>query len=364
MDINKLLNSEFKNLNPYQPGKPIEELAREKNLTDIIKLASNENPIGASPLAIEAIKKELNNIFYYPDSNNYELKQALYKKYNVNPDNIIIGNGSDEIQQLLARAFLNSTDEVIIPKYSFANYKIISNAQKAKIIESKLDENFYIDIEDIINKANKKTKIIFLANPGNPISTYINSKKIINLLDNIDKNTLILLDEAYYEYRLEFDDFETANLIDKYPNLIITRTFSKAYGLAGLRVGYGFGHPDIIKLLHQIKLPFNVNKLASIGAQYALFDNKHLQNSLELNKYEKLILQKAFNELNIEYIDSYTNFLTIKLKNPIFKYESLLNQGVITRPLNSYGLTSYLRITIGNDIQNKKLLNLANFLEI
>jgi len=356
MDINKLINSEFKNLAPYQPGKPIEELAREKNLTNIIKLASNENPLGPSPKALEAIKKELNNIFYYPDPNNYELKQALSKKYNIDSTNIIIGNGSDEIQQLLTRAFVNSKDEVIIPKYSFANYKIIANAQRAKIIETKLDDNFYIDIEDILKKHNKKTKIIFIANPGNPISTYIDTKKIIHLLDNIDSNTLVLLDEAYYEYRLEYDNFETVKLIDKYPNLMITRTFSKAYGLAGVRVGYGFAHPDIIKLLHQIKLPFNVNRLGSVAAISALDDINHIQSSLKLNKKEKENLIKKFNEKNIFYIDSFTNFLTIKINQANNVYDTLLNEGIITRPLASYNLADFLRITIGDNEQNYKLI--------
>lgn len=356
MDINKILNSEFKNLSPYQPGKPIEELAREKNLTDIIKLASNENPLGASPLAIKAIRDNLEKISYYPDANNYDLKQALSKKYNVNTSKIIIGNGSDEIQLLLAKAFLNDNSEVIIPKYSFANYKIISNAQKAKILEANLNNKFYTDIDNILKNISKNTKIIFLANPGNPISTYIESNEILKLLDNIDKNILVLLDEAYYEYRLEFDGFDTSMLLDLYPNLIITRTFSKGYGLAGIRVGYGFANDDIINLLHQIKLPFNVNKLASVAAVAALSDFEHLQNTLELNKKEKINMQNIFKNKNIEFINSYTNFLTIKVANSLTIYENLLNKGIIVRPLNNYGLNDYLRITIGNESQNKRFI--------
>ena len=361
MDINKLINSEFKNLAPYQPGKPIEELAREKNLTGIIKLASNENPLGASPQAIKAIKQKLNDIFYYPDPNNYELKQALNAKYSISPENIIIGNGSDEIQQLLARAFLNSEDEVIIPKYSFANYKIISNAQKARIIETKLGNNFYIDIENILKNINKRTKIIFIANPGNPISTYIDSKKIINLLDNIDSNTLVLLDEAYYEYRLEYDNFDTSKLIDKYPNLIITRTFSKAYGLAGLRIGYGFAHPEIIELLHKIKLPFNVNRLASVAAISALNDIVHIDHTVRVNKEGKEFLKSKLREKDISFIDSFTNFLTINIHEADKVYEYLLNMGIITRTLANYCLHDYLRLSIGtkyqNDLFSQKLFN-------
>tara|TARA_R110000868_G_C10969234_1_gene769493 strand:+ start:844 stop:1944 length:1101 start_codon:yes stop_codon:yes gene_type:complete len=352
MDIKKLINLEFQNLTPYQAGKPIEELAREKNLTNIIKLASNENLLGPSPLVFKAIQKELSHLLYYPDPNNYALKQTLEQKYNISSDKIIIGNGSDEIQLLITRAFVNNQDEVIIPKYSFANYKIIANAQRAKIIESDLDNNFYINIEDIIKKITNRTKIIYIANPGNPISTYLYSDKIKYLLENIDKNILVLLDEAYFEYRLEFDSFDTVNLLNKFDNLIITRTFSKAYGLAGLRAGYGFANSQIINLLHQIKLPFNVNRLASIAAICALDDQKYISKILEINHQEKDFLYSQFNKLNLKYIKSYTNFITVKLDNPDKIYNYLLDKGIITRPLKNYSLDNYLRVTIGNHQQN------------
>ena len=270
MDLKKILNYQFQNLNPYQPGKTIEELSSEKNLKNIIKLASNENPLGVSSNIIKAINKELNNIHYYPDPSYNNLKISLSNKYNININKIFIGNGSDEIQSLIAKAFVNSSDEVIIPKYSFANYKIISKHQGAKIIETNLDNNFNIDLDNILSNISDKTKIIYLANPGNPISTYINSEKIAYLLKNIDKNILVLLDEAYYEYRLEFDGFDTLKYLNDYNNLIITRTFSKAYGLAGLRIGYSFAHPEITDLLHNIKLPFNLNRLGVVAGIAAL----------------------------------------------------------------------------------------------
>lgn len=342
-------------IKPYVPGKPIENLAREKNINcnNIIKLASNENPFGASPYVILTLKQNIDSINLYPDSDQHDFKNKLADFYNITDDMLIIGNGSDELIQMIMHTFVNKNNNVLAPDYSFISYMINTQAIGAEYKSTNFD--------NLLNLINNKTKLICIANPNNPTGTYIDFNKLDNFISQVPSNILILLDQAYYEYIKEYEDknYNYLDLINKYPNLIITRTLSKAYGLAGLRVGYAIANPNIIHSINKIKLPFNNNRLVQFAAITALEDQDYLNKIITINNSEKLDLYKYFDNLNLNYNKSYTNFITLNLPNLNIKqnlYNKLLDNNIITRPLDNYELYNQLRITIGTPNQNKYLI--------
>jgi histidinol-phosphate aminotransferase len=340
---------------PYQPGKPISELERELGITNIIKLASNENPLGASPKALEAIKKAADEIALYPDGNAFELKTALAKNLNVELAQIIIGNGSNDVLELIARTFLIPQSQAIYSKYAFAVYPLVVQAMGAVGVEAPA-KDFAHDVEAMLKAISAQTRIIFIANPNNPTGTLLKPAELEAFLKRIPIHIIIVLDEAYQEYLPESVKVDSVALLRKHPNLIITRTFSKVYGLAGLRVGYALAQPEMIALMNRVRQPFNVNSLAQVAAIAALGDKEFIKRSYELNQTGMQQLTKGFKNLDIEFIESYGNFISFKVPQAMQVFQALLRKGVIVRPLASYQMPDYLRVTIGTESENKRFL--------
>ncbi len=342
-------------LKPYEGGKPIEELKRELGIDkDIIKLASNENPLGASKKAVEAIKKSADKVYLYPDGNSYYLKKKMSEKLKVGENNIIFGNGSDELLELIYRTFATKNEDEVLYCYpTFIEYKLIGMAFNKKIIELPL-KNYQYDIDALIDKINEKTRIIFLNTPNNPTGAIINKKDIERVIERANENCLIVIDEAYYEYAIVEDDYEELLDLYKNNNVIILRTFSKAYGLAGLRIGYGIAQSDIIGYLNRTRPPFNVNILAQEAALAALDDEEHIKKSVKMNKEGKEFLYYEFNKMGIDYVPTYSNFILFDTKKDANEvYKELLKKGVIVRSMAGYGYTTSLRVTIGTFKENE-----------
>ena len=350
-----LTTDNINNLDAYQTGKPIEELQRELGLNKIIKLASNESPLHISDSIKEALLNEFHNIQLYPDGSAYYLKEKIANKFNLTSRQITIGHGSSEIFDLLIRTFATgSNSEIIVSKYAFVVYQLIAQALGTKVIQAET-ANWSHDLKAIYSAITVNTKIIFITNPNNPTGTFISIKEIEEFLSQIDKNILVVLDEAYIEY---LNNNHSLNLLSQYPNLVITRTFSKIYGLAALRIGYSFSHPDIADLINRIRAPFNTNHLAHIAAIHALDNNSHLENSVNINDSGKEQIAHHFKKLGIEYIESYANFISFKIPKKANKiYQQLLHKGIIIRPLQSYNMPDWLRVSIGLKQDNQEFLD-------
>ena len=350
----------------YQPGQNIIDIKRKYRLKKVIKLASNENPSGPSCKALIAGKKILSSINRYPDSKSVKLRQIIKKylsKSYITTDNIMIGNGSNEILEFIARQYLNEKSEVLFCKHSFLVYKIISRNMRARIIESKPImkpglEHLSIDLDDMRSRVTNKTSVIFIANPSNPTGTALNINKITKFIESLPKRIIIVIDEAYYEYSV-FQGLKSAiNLLKKYPNLIITRSFSKIHALAGSRIGYGLASKKIVNNFNDYRQPFNINYVAQEMAAVSLLDKSFVNRSLRANDKGMKYLKSSFDDLGVPYLNSYTNFLTIKFGQKTKRiFNDLLSQGVILRPLDNYNLSQYLRITIGTESENKFLIN-------
>ncbi len=355
--LTDLLNPEVINIKPYSPGKPISELTRELGLSNIIKLASNENPLGPGPKAIQAMNTELGEVARYPVGDAFELRHKLAQHLEVDPEQITFGNGSNEVLTLIAKAFLNPDVEVIFSQYAFIVYKIVSQLTGAKLIETPA-KNWCHDLEAMQDAITSKTRLIFIANPNNPTGTLVESKQLKQFIENIPDNIVVVIDEAYHEY-VQHPEYQSAlNWMTEHPNLIITRTFSKVYGLAGLRIGYSISQPEIAKVLNTIREPFNTNRLAQAAALASIDDKDHIAKSIEINNQGMQQLQHGFDALGIEYIPSQANFITINVTQPAVEiYEQLLQQGIIVRPLNGYDMPNSLRITVGLPEENEALLN-------
>jgi len=345
----------IKDLKPYDPGKPIEELARELGLKKIIKLASNENPLGPSPKAVKAILDDIYNIHRYPDGKCYYLRKKLSQIFKVSENEIIFGLGSNEILDLVARAYLRPPYNAVFSKLSFAIYPIVTKlaGAQAKIVPIKKD--FSIDLEGHLKAIDENTKVVFLANPNNPTGTAFSKSEFEDFLKEFPEDVLLVLDEAYYEYAkgANFDIEDGVKYIHT-KNILVTRTFSKIYGLAGLRIGYGFAKEEIIKDLDRIRQPFNVPRSAQVAALAAIEDIEHLNLSIAVNEMGKKYLYKEFDKLNLEYVPTYTNFILFKV--PIkakVAFQKLLKKGVIVRDMTGYGLENYLRVTIGTQEENE-----------
>jgi histidinol-phosphate aminotransferase len=360
INLKKLVNQGVLTLHPYQPGKPIEEVQRELGITDVIKLASNENPLGASPLALKAAQKELANIDRYPDSNGYQLKQTLAHHLGTDPEQITLGNGSDNLLAMAANAFIKPGEEIIISDYAFATFSIIAHLSQAKAVFAQT-ENWRHDLTAIARLVTKNTKMIFIANPNNPTGTYNTETEFMTFLSAIPENVIIIADEAYHEYVMQPDYPQTLKLLKQFPNLIITRTFSKIYGLAGLRIGYSITTKEMAEILNRVRLPFNVNSVALEAAKAALGDSQHIKESLRVNNEGMNQLSESLHKLGLAFIPSVTNFITINVKQDAIQiFQKLLGQGVIVRPLSTQQMPTHIRVTIGTTEQNQRFISALN----
>lgn len=357
-DFKELTHSGIQSLHPYIPGKSIEEVAKEQGLTDIIKLASNENVLGCSNLALEALKNlSIQDLSLYPTSTCHPFREQLANFLNLDKEMISLSNGSDLLICLLLICFaLHRDKHVLTHDYAFVSYEIQAQTLGVDVIKTPV-KNWEVDIDAMIEACNEKTAIIFLANPNNPTGILIKHQDIKKLIESIPKTTILVLDEAYYEYaRAEYAE-NSIELLKKHPNLIIIRTFSKVYGLAGLRLGYAIANEQITKLIYSVQLPFAVNIAAMIAASSALKDQRFVEKTLLITKQGIQQMQLGFDKLNLNYLPSSTNFITVncnKDSSSIFK--KLQEHGIIARPLHQYKMNDYLRITIGTEEQNKKVL--------
>ncbi|MGI9533615.1 MAG: histidinol-phosphate transaminase [Thermodesulfobacteriota bacterium] len=348
--------SHVKDLIPYVPGKPVEELEREYGIKDSIKIASNENPLGPSQLAIKAVKEALINVHRYPDGDSFYLKEKLASFLDVKSENLIIGNGSNEVIEIVARTYLSPDDEAIYGEHAFIVYPIVTQAIGARHVVSPMPDLIH-DLKDIESRISGKTRIIFLANPNNPTGTIFNRVEFEWFLSVVPDDVLIIADEAYFEYVNDEDYPNSLEYHNEYPNLITVRTFSKVYGLAGLRLGYAVASEKIISYVNRVREPFNVNSLAQVAAIAALDDHEHVTSTNEINQIGMKFLEQNFTDLDINFIKSYTNFILIDLKiDPMPVYNKLLKEGVIVRPVGGYGLKTHLRITIGTEEENNRFI--------
>jgi histidinol-phosphate aminotransferase len=365
-----------KSLSPYQPGKPVEELQREYGISDVIKLASNENPLGASPDVLEVLNTAYRNIARYPDGNGFSLKQMLAEKHNVGADQITLGNGSSDPLEFVVRVFAQPGHEVLFSEHAFAMYPIVTQAAGATAsiapaisspTDSSSSQKWGHDLDAMAARITQRTRVIFIANPNNPTGTWLKAEKLKAFIAAVPESVIVVIDEAYFEYANEpalgasgYPD--TSQWLDEYPNLVVTRTFSKAYGLAGLRVGYSLSHPDIANLLNRIRPPFNVNSIALAAACAGLRDKNHVAKAVALNAREMEHMIRAFEGKGLDYIPSVGNFVCVDVSGSMGRdamavYDALLHEGIIVRPVANYGMPNHLRVTLGLPEENKKFLN-------
>ncbi len=355
---------------PYVGGKPISEVAREFGLDEskIVKLASNENPLGMPESAKKAMAKAAEDLGRYPDSNGFDLKNALAKKLNVPFEWITLGNGSNDILELTARAVAQEGDEVVFSKHAFAVYPLATQAVGGKAIEVPATKDYGHDLPAMLKAITPRTRLVFVANPNNPTGTFLPAKEIETFLEQVPSNVVVVIDEAYNEFLTPEQQYDAIAWVRKYPNVIVSRSFSKAYGLAGLRIGYGVAQNNITDLLNRIRQPFNVNSLAQAAAIAALADVEFLKKCYELNRAGYAQLTAAFEQMGLRYLPSSGNFVLVKVGDDVNAGAKvnleLLKAGVIVRPVGNYGLPEWLRISIGLPEENqafiealKKILN-------
>lgn len=339
----------------YDPGKPIEETARELGLdpSDIIKLASNENPLGPSPKAVEAMQAAAEGVNIYPDGGGYRLRTAIAEKFGLERENIILGNGSNEIIELIGHGFLDPGDNVIAAEHAFVVYKLMATLFGAETIEIP-DPGFVHDLDAMADAINPKTKKIFIANPNNPTGTLVGQDAIERFMDRVPEHVMVIFDEAYYEFLNEPPD--TMHYVKEGRNVVIMRTFSKIQGLAGLRIGYGITTPAIAEVLQKCRQPFNTNAIAQAGAIAGLADDEHQQRTRDLNDEGLEYLQGAFEEMGLEYVPSYANFVLVKVGDGDAVFDAMLKKGVIIRAMRGYKLPEWVRISVGTMPQNERCI--------
>jgi histidinol-phosphate aminotransferase len=342
---------------PYQAGKPIGELAREYGLDEaaIVKLASNENPLGMPESARKAMLAEFDELGRYPDSNGFELKAEIAQRYSVPPEWITLGNGSNDILEIAAHALLQRGESAVYAQYSFIVYALATQAVGARAIVVPAHEYGH-DLDAMLAAIEPDTRIVFIANPNNPTGTFVPAAQVEAFLEKVPKDVVVVLDEAYNEYLEPELRFDSAQWVRRFPNLIVSRTLSKAYGLAGLRIGFALAQTELTDLMNRIRQPFNVNSLAQAAAMAALGDVEFLDRSYRMNREGKLRLEQAFAELGLEYVPSFGNFVLVRVGDAPAVYERLLRAGVIVRPVAGYGLPQWLRVSIGLPQENEAFL--------
>ncbi|PYJ69217.1 MAG: histidinol-phosphate transaminase [Verrucomicrobia bacterium] len=351
----ELANPQFRDLAVYEPGKPIEETARELGVNPgaIIKLASNENPLGPSPKAIEAMRAAAESAHLYPDGGGFYLRKAIAAKLGLASQNIILGNGSNEVIEFLGHAFLNFHDDVITSEHAFIVYKLIATSFGARTIETP-SPDYQQDLEAMVEAITPKTRLIFVANPNNPTGTLISQRKIDRFMSQVPEDVIVVFDEAYFEF-LD-DPPQTLQYIREGRNIIVLRTFSKIHGLAGLRVGYGVGRRDLIEVLQKTRQPFNVNSIAHAGALAALGDDAHQRETKRVVDEGRAYLHEQFAKMKIQFVPGVANFVMVNVRNRPAVFKELLMRKVIVRPLKGYKLPDWLRISVGTMEQNRKCI--------
>ena len=356
MDLKKLVNKGIDGLSPYEPGKPIEDLERELGIKNAVKLASNENPVGPSPKIIDSIEKIVKETHRYPDGNATRLKAKISRKFNILENQVTVGNGSNDIIEFVARSFLGPNDSAVYSEHAFAVYPLVVRAVGAMGIEVPA-KNFSHDLEAMLDSIEENTKLIFIANPNNPTGSFIEQSELLNFLEKVPEEIIVLLDQAYFDY----SSFETSDLefdvLERFPNLVISRSFSKAYGLAGFRVGYSVSSIEIADYLNRVRQPFNANSLALYAAEIALDDDQFIKKCLELNFEQK---QKLFNGLQasgFECLPSRANFISFDCgEDSNDAFNKLLLEGVIVRSLRVYKMPNFLRVSVGLPEENLTFL--------
>ena len=351
------LNANLRSLPVYQPGRPIEEVARELGLPagGIIKVASNENPFGPSPLAVAAMQKALAGVSLYPDGNAFYLKQKLAAKLGVEPGNLVLGNGSNEIIEFAGHALLASGTDVVVSQYCFAVYPIVTALFGANLITVPA-RSYGHDLPAMLRAITPRTRIVFVANPNNPTGTLAPREEVIKFVNEVPDGVLLAMDEAYIDFLEDPLDLVSLVRLGTRPNLILLRTFSKIYGLAGLRIGYGVGNPELVAALEKIRQPFNINLLAQVAALAALDDVEHVRKT-RVNNFAGLeSFKRAFRDLKLEYLPSFANFMLVRVGNGQRVFEALQKQGVIVRPMGGYQLPEWIRISIGTPQENERCL--------
>lgn len=340
----------------YQPGKPIDEVKRELGLTEVVKLASNENPYGCSPKVKAALADQLDQFALYPDGGSVLLRNKLASFLRVEPTQLIFGNGSDEIILMISRAYLSEGTNTVMATPTFSQYRSNALVEGAELIEVPLRDGVH-DLDAMAEAINERTRVVWVCNPNNPSGTYVTEGQLLAFLAKVPRDVLVVLDEAYYEYVVAEDYPQTLPLLERYPNLIILRTFSKIYGLAALRIGYGVAHPDVIGHLQHVREPFNTNSLAQVAAMAALDDQDFIRDCREQNRRNRKRMTDKFDELGLHYYPSQTNFVLVDLQEDSdVVFRKLLSQGIIVRSGNALGFPGYQRITVGTEEQTQKLL--------
>lgn len=344
-------------IKPYKPGKPIEEVIRELNLKgEVIKLASNENPLGTSPRAIKAMRQALKESWLYPDDNCFYLKNVLAKKFNVSSDEIIVGNGSVEILPLATLAYLNREDSAVVSEGAFIWYKIAVSIAGAQLIEAPM-KNYTHNLKAMADAIQKNTKLVFIANPNNPTGTIVTKKEVEEFFARIPENILVVMDEAYREYIDDPEFPDSFKIFKERKNILILRTFSKIYGLAGARLGYGIARKEIITNLMKLRISFNVNRISQVAGIAALDDDNFVKETIKINEAGKEFLYDAYKKLGLFYIPTYGNFIFVDFgRDSQTIFEALQKQSIITRTIKEYGFPNALRITIGTEKQNRRLI--------
>ncbi len=356
-DILALAAPGVRGLAPYEPGMPIEALEREYGVRGAVKLASNENPLGASPRAHAAAVQALTRLARYPDGHGFALKRALAERLAVAPEAITLGNGSNDVLELVARAFATASDEIVFSEYAFAVYPIVTQAVGARAVVAPA-RDYGHDLEAMRAAVTPRTRLVFIANPNNPTGTWLAAEALCAFVADLPRHVLVVVDEAYHEYVQVEGYASLVPEVTRFANLIVTRTFSKAYGLAGLRVGYAVSDPAVAEILNRVRQPFNVNSAALAAAAAALEDEAHVARSVALNAHGRRRLAAGLAALGLRCLPSAGNFLCVDLGRPAAPvYERLLREGVIVRPVANYGLPNHLRVTVGLPEENERFLD-------
>jgi histidinol-phosphate aminotransferase len=359
MSIQQFANQFVCDLVAYEPGKPIEETARELGLDPetIVKLASNENPLGPAPAAIEAMKKEASGVHIYPDGGGYKLRQALADHHGLSLDNVVLGNGSNEIIELLCHCFLNPKAELIAAEHAFVVYKLMATLFGAKYVEV-ADPDFVHDLEGMADAITEDTRLVFIANPNNPTGTMVDEAALDRFMNRLPEHVVAVLDEAYYEFLEGAPD--TLKYVREGRNVCVLRTFSKAYGLAGLRIGYGLASPQVAAILQKARQPFNANSMAQAAALAAMNDTEHVAKTMETNREGLAFYEQAFAARDLEYVPSAANFVLVKVGDGDDLFAKMLRKGVIVRAMSGYKLPEWVRISVGTKAENERCIEVLD----
>lgn len=352
--VERLVNAHIRDLAPYQPGKPMEELERELGIESSVKLASNENPIGPSPKAVEAVRAGIEDVNRYPDGACFVLREKLATRLGVEENQLIFGCGADEILELIVKTFLAPGEEVVMPWPSFAMYPIVVKGMGGKVVQVPLRDDFSHDLDAMREAITDRTKVVFVCNPNNPTGGSIGKADFDAFVESLPEDVLLAVDEAYFEFARRSDFPDSVGWLAKRPATLALRTFSKYLGLAGLRIGYGIGSPEVVGFMERARHPFNVNRLAEAAAVAALDDEEHIRRTLDMNAEGIDYLTRELGKLGIRVEPTDTNFVLAKIRANV--YDDLLKQGVIVRPMAGFGLPEHVRITVGLPEENERLV--------